>query len=194
MGRWEPGADDRLREAAMRLYVERGFEQTTVAEIAQSAGVTARTFFRYFTDKREVLFAGSAEFQRRMVRAVETAPGATSPMRAVQTALDVAAELLGDDHAHARSRWGVIVANQELRERELIKMASLTAALAGALRGRGVPEPDASLAAEAGIAVFRVGFERWVAGPAEIGLAQTLAESFERLATVTATRALENGP
>jgi AcrR family transcriptional regulator len=185
VGRWEPGADDRLREAALRLYVERGFEQTTVAEIAERAGVTARTFFRYFADKREVLFAGSAELAGRLVQAVETAPAGASPMRAVSAALEVAADLVGRDHQHSRTRWQVISANDELRERELIKMASLAGALAGALRGRGVPEPDASLAAEAGIAVFRVGYERWVAGPPDTALAGVMTEAFDRLTAVT---------
>jgi AcrR family transcriptional regulator len=171
----------------MELYVERGFEQTTVAEIAERAGVTARTFFRHFADKREVLFAGSAELQERLVRAVETAPETASPLRAVSAALDVAAELLGGNHKVSRSRLAVISANQELQERELIKMASLSAALAAALRERGVSEPDASLAAEAGIVVFRVGFERWARSPEDIGLAGTMAASLARLATVVAT-------
>jgi AcrR family transcriptional regulator len=172
----------------MLLYVERGYEQTTVAEIAEQAGVTARTFFRHFADKREVLFAGSAELQSRLVQAVDTAPADASPMRAVAAALDVAADLVGRDHRHAHTRWQVISANNELRERELIKMAALATALAGALRSRGVPEPDASLAAEAGVAVFRVGYERWVTGPAQVGLAALMAESFDRLAAVTGLR------
>ncbi len=188
VGRWEPGADDRLRAAAMLLYLERGYEQTTVADIAAQAGVTARTFFRHFADKREVLFAGSAELLGRLVQAVEAAPGEASPMRAVAAALDVAAELVGGDHQQAHSRWRVISANDELRERELIKMAALAGALAGALRARGVPEPDASLAAEAGIAVFRVGYERWVTGPAQAALAALMAESFDRLTAVTGPR------
>src|SRR5437899_6543007 len=83
MGRWEPNASGRLRQAAMELYVERGFEQTTVAEIAQRAGLTARTFFRYFADKREVLFAGSATLQDNLVSALESAPESASPMQAV---------------------------------------------------------------------------------------------------------------
>src|ERR1051325_2337689 len=103
MVRWEPGAAGRLREAAMELYVERGFEQPTVAEIAQRAGVTARTFFRHFADKREVLFAGSLELQESLAQAVADAPEAP-PMRAVSAALEAAADLLGADHAHSRAR------------------------------------------------------------------------------------------
>jgi AcrR family transcriptional regulator len=172
----------------MQLYLERGYEQTTVAEIAEQAGVTARTFFRHFADKREVLFAGSAELQSRLVEAVEAAPAEASPMRAVAAALEAAADLVGRDHRHAHTRWQVISANDELRERELIKMAALAGALAGALRARGVPEPDASLAAEAGVAVFRVGYERWVSGPTGAALAGVMAEAFDRLTAVTGLR------
>jgi AcrR family transcriptional regulator len=146
----------------MQLYVERGFEQTTVADIAQRAGLTARTFFRYFADKREVLFAGSAALEAALVQALEEAPAEAGPMQAVAAALDAAAATLGQHRDFSRQRYNVIEANAELRERELIKMASLSAALAGGLRRRGVPEPDASLAAEAGIVVLRVAFERWV--------------------------------
>ena len=145
----------------MQLYVERGFEETTVAEIAARAGVTARTFFRHFADKREVLFAGSSELQARLVAALEAAPASATPMQAVAAALDVAAELLGENRDFTRRRQAVINSHAELRERELIKLASVAAALADGLRRRGVPEPDASLAAESGIVVLRVAFDRW---------------------------------
>jgi AcrR family transcriptional regulator len=186
VGRWEPDASGRLREAALRLYVERGFEQTTVAEIAHRAGLTARTFFRYFADKREVLFAGSASLQEQLVDALEAAPAGASPMEAISAALDAAAALLGQHHDYARQRQSVIDANAELRERELIKMAALSAALADGLRRRGVPEPDASLAAEAGIVVLRVAFESWVSKPRGKDLSQIMRESLDRLKTVTA--------
>jgi AcrR family transcriptional regulator len=170
----------------MRLYAERGYEQTTVAEIAEQAGVTARTFFRYFADKREVLFERSAQLQERLTGAVAACPSAATPMQVVAAVLDAAADMLGRDHDHSRRRQSVITANAVLRERELIKMASLSAALAGGLRERGVPEPDASLAAETGIVVLRVGFERWVAGPRDGDLAQAMREALDRLRTVTA--------
>lgn len=188
MGRWEADASGRLREAALQLYVERGFEQTTVAEIAKRAGLTARTFFRYFADKREVLFAGSADLQHNLVGALEVAPEAASPMQAVAAALDAAAESLGQRHEHSRQRHSVIMANAELRERELTKMASLSAALADGLRRRGVPEPDASLAAETGIVVLRVAFGRWISEPHPAGLAQVMRETLDSLQDVTAAR------
>jgi AcrR family transcriptional regulator len=171
----------------MDLYVSRGFEQTTVADIAERAGVTARTFFRHFADKREVLFAGSAALRDELVRALDGAPASASPMEAVAAALDGATALIGQRHDFSQQRWAVINAHAELRERELTKMASLAAALADGLRRRGVPEPDASLAAEAGIVVFRVGFERWVSRPEDTGLSQVVRDALDHLRTVTAS-------
>jgi AcrR family transcriptional regulator len=172
----------------MELYVERGYEQTTVAEIAQRAGLTARTFFRYFADKREVLFAGSGELAEKLVAALEGAPAGAPPMDAVAAALAAAAEMLGRDHAFSRRRQSVIAANAELRERELIKMATLSQALADGLRRRGVPDPDASLAAEAGIAVLRVAFARWVGEPDDHDLAALMRESLRQLQALTSGR------
>ena len=186
MGRWEPDAAGRLREAAMALYAERGYDGTTVAEIADRAGVTARTFFRHFADKREVLFAGSEFLLARMAEAVDAAPAADGPMRAVAAALDAAAHFLSRDRAWSRQRQSMIDANAELRERELIKMATIAAALAEGLRRRGVPAADASLAAEAGIAVFRVAWEQWMAGEDGRELAAVMTATLNRLAAVTA--------
>ncbi len=170
----------------MRLYVERGYEQTTVAEIAAEAGLTARTFFRHFADKREVLFAGSERLLTHMVEALDAAPATGGPMRTVAAALDAAAELLGRDRSWSRQRQSLIDTNAELRERELIKMARIAAALAEELRRRGVPAADASLAAEAGIAVFRVAWERWLTGADELDLATVMKATLSRLAAVTA--------
>src|SRR5436190_17837450 len=147
MGRWEPNASGRLRAAALDLYVERGYEQTTVADIASEAGLTARTFFRHFADKREVLFAGSDFLKEAMVKRLAEVPPTAGPMQAVAAALDATADVLGRDQQHSRRRQSVIVANAELRERELIKMATMAALLAEGLRARGVPARDASLAA-----------------------------------------------
>jgi len=163
MSRWGPDARGRLAQAALELYGERGFDQTTAAEIATRAGLTERTFFRHFADKREVLFAGSAELQKLLVDAVASAPTSAAPIDAVTAALMAAGDVFNNERrTYARERRAVIAANAELRERELIKMASLASAIAEALQRHGVSEPAASLAAEAGIAVFRVTFERWV--------------------------------
>lgn len=181
MGRWEPGAGERLRTAAMELYLERGYEQTTVSDIADRAGVTARTFFRHYADKREVLFAGSQALQEALLASLEGAPATAGPLDAVAAALEVVATTVGQHRSLSRMRQTVIAANAELRERELIKMAAWATALADGLRRRGVPEPTASLAAEAGVAVFRVAFEGWLAESAEVSLAQVMDEAMSGL-------------
>jgi AcrR family transcriptional regulator len=186
MARWQPDAQGRLEQAALSLYAERGYEGTTVTEIAAEAGLTERTFFRHFADKREVLFARSSELAERMVAAVDAAPAEAPAMAAVGAGLDAIGEAFVDRREHAVRRQAVIMSSPELRERELSKLASMSAALGEALRRRGVGEPGASLAAEAGIAVFRVGFERWVeAGePADLGL--LMRDGLAELRQVTA--------
>src|SRR5580698_5130271 len=108
MGRWEPDASGRLRAAAMDLYVERGYEQTTVADIAQRAGLTARTFFRYFADKREVLFNGSGRLQQAMVDALTGAPARATAIEAIAAALHASAEFFGDNREFAKQRRAII--------------------------------------------------------------------------------------
>lgn len=186
MGRWEPNARGRLEQAALELYVERGFEQTTVAEIAQRAGLTERTFFRHFADKREVLFQGAASLQELLVNTVASAPDSFTPIDAIAAALDAAGTVLGERRESARQRQTVIAANPELRERELIKLAALASALAKALRERSVSDPTAGLAAEAGIAVFKIAFERWVDESNQRDLPRLMRESLDELRAVTA--------
>jgi AcrR family transcriptional regulator len=171
----------------MELYTERGFEPTTVAEIARRAGLTERTFFRHFADKREVLFAGTDRLQELMVGAVSSAPQDAAPIEAVTAGVEAAATIL-PERAYARMRHALIARNPILQERELIKMASLATAFAKALRQRGVTEPAASLTAEAGVAVFRISFERWVGGDAELDLLELIRESFEELRLLSISR------
>lgn len=159
--RWDPDSRGRLEQAAMELYGERGFEQTTVAEIAARAGVTERTFFRHYADKREVLFPTSAAMQELLVGAVAAAPADSTPLDAVAAGLEAAAALLQERRDFARRRAAIIGASAELRERELVKLAGWATAVAATLRERGVGEPAASLVAEAAIAAFRIAVERW---------------------------------
>lgn len=165
----------------MELFTERGYEQTTVADIAERAGLSARTFFRHYSDKREVLFAGSEALEQRLAEAVAAAPEPVSAMSAVAAALDALGELIGRDHDFSRRRQAVVVANAELRERELNKMAVLGAALGKALRRRGIAGHEADLAAETGIALLRVAFERWVGEPGDRGLREIMRESLAQL-------------
>jgi AcrR family transcriptional regulator len=186
MGRWEPDSRGRLEGAALALFGERGFENTTVAEIASRAGLTERTFFRHFADKREVLFSGAGTLQDLLVNGVAGAPASAAPIEAVVAALEAAGALLQERRDYARQRQMVIAANTELRERELIKLASLATALADALRRRGVKDPAASLTGEAGIAVFKIAFERWLDTPGQRDLPQLIRDSLDELRAVTA--------
>jgi AcrR family transcriptional regulator len=186
MSRWEPDARGRLEKAAMELYSERGFEPTTVAEIAKRAGLTERTFFRHYADKREVLFGGSGSLQDLLIDTLAATPASTAPFDAVAVALEAAAALLQERRDHALRRQAIITANPELQERELIKLATLAAALADELRRRGVKEPAASLAGEAGIAVFRIAFERWVDTANKRDFTQLIHDSLDELKAVTA--------
>jgi AcrR family transcriptional regulator len=157
-----------------------------VAEIAARAGLTERTFFRHFADKREVLFAGAGQLQDFLVSTLASTPDSAAPIDAVAAALEAAGARLQERREYAGQRQAVIAANVELQERELIKLASLAAALAGTLRQRGVSDPAASLAAEAGIAVFRIAFERWTSEAGQADLPQLIRESLGELKAVTA--------
>jgi AcrR family transcriptional regulator len=186
MGRWEPNARGRLAQAALELYGERGFEQTTVAEIAKRAGLTERTFFRYFADKREVLFWGAASLQELLINTLNGTPATMAPIDAVAVAIEAAAAEIQQGREFSQQRQAVIDANPELQERELIKLATLSAALADALRQRGVTDPTASLTAEAGIAVFKVAFERWISNARELDFPELIRETLDGLKAVTA--------
>jgi AcrR family transcriptional regulator len=186
MSRWEPNARGRLEQAALHLFIERGFEQTTVVDIAQRAGLTERTFFRHFADKREVLFGGAGALQDLLVNTVAGTPASMAPLDTIVAALVAAGAILQERRDYARQRQTVIASHAELRERELIKLAALAAALADALRRRGVAEPAASLVAEAGIAVFKVAFDRWVNETSQCDLPYLIRESLNELKAVTA--------
>jgi AcrR family transcriptional regulator len=185
MGRWEPNAGGRLQEAAFALFSERGYEQTTAAEIAKRAGLTERTFFRHFADKREVLFAGGAMLADLMATAVADAPADLAPMDLVAAALAAAGHMFDERREGSRRRQAIIEANPELRERELIKLDSLGARLTDALRQRGVSPISANLAAEVGIAVFRVAFARWIKDSEPTRLSVTIERSLAELKAVT---------
>ena len=188
MVRWEPDSRSRLEQAALALYGERGFDDTTVAEIAARAGLTERTFFRHFADKREVLFGGAGALQAHLVDAVVSAPDTAGPIDAIARALDAAGDLFEERRDFARRRQAILAASEELQERELKKLASLSAALAAALRQRGVDEPAASLTGELAIAVFRIGFEQWVTEGNQRTLLELMHEGLDEVKAVTAGR------
>jgi AcrR family transcriptional regulator len=188
MVRWEPGARERLQAAALELFATRGFEQTTAAEIAQSVGLTERTFFRHFSDKREVLFYGQEQFLRAFVDGVDAAPPGASPFEVIASALHEAASLFPDERRpYSRMRQSVIDQNPALRERELHKLAGLAATVAEALRGRGIGEPAATLAAQSGATVFGIAFAQWIREGESRSLADIASDVLDELLSLSGT-------
>jgi AcrR family transcriptional regulator len=185
MGRWAPDAKGRLARTALDLYAEQGYEHTTVEQIAKAAGLTERTFFRHFADKREVLFWGSSILQQVLVDTVRDAPPSLTPMETVEAAVSALGPIF-DDPAFSKKRQAIVDSNPELQERELIKRAAFSAAVAAALRERGVKEPAASLTADSGMAVFRVAFERWTTMSRPPKLERIIRDTFAELKGVTA--------
>jgi AcrR family transcriptional regulator len=151
----------RLREAALDLYGEQGYEATTTAQIAARAGVTERTYFRHFADKREVLFDGEAELRDVLVGAIASAPDELPPLSLVLGAYTAAVPLFVAGRPVAERRAQIIVTSAALQERAHAKSAGLTEAMIGALEQRGLPEPTARLAARAGAAIFERGIRAW---------------------------------
>jgi AcrR family transcriptional regulator len=186
MARWEPGARERLQEAALELFATRGFEQTTAAEIAQSVGLTERTFFRIFSDKREVLFHGQQQFVQAFVDGVDAAPPDASPLEVIASALHAAASFFPNERRpYSRLRQSVIDQNPALQERELHKLAGLAATVAVALRARGIGEPAATLAAESGATVFGIAFAQWIREGETRSLSDLASDVLRELRTLT---------
>ncbi len=186
MSRWKPDAQARLTMAAIALFDEQGYQETTVAEIAEAAELTKRTFFRYFTDKREVLFIGSHELVDCWIAGIGAAPPDAGPMAAVTAGLTNVAELFADRHTFATMRSRIISANPELQERELIKLQSLAGAIQAALVDRGVTVNAAMLAAQAGVTVFHVAFARWVQQDDPTTFRALMDDSLQELRSVIA--------
>jgi AcrR family transcriptional regulator len=187
MARWEPGAAERLQKAALELFADQGFERTSVAEIAEAADLTERTFFRYFRDKRDVLFYGQDAFTEVFLQGLQTAPADASPMQLIAAALHSAACWFPDDRrTHSRSRQAVINSNPALQERERHKLAGLATSIAAALRDRGTAEPAATLAAESGATVFGVAFEQWIRDGEKRTLALTTEDILTQLRALNA--------
>ena len=190
MSRWEPNTHERLMRAAVEAFLDRGYESVTVAEITERAGLTKRTFFRHYADKREVLFAGQEILTRLFSDSIAAAPPEATPIEAIGAALDATGEVFGPERREwARKVKVVIAGHSDLRERELLKRAKLTAAMAGALRERGVGEPAASLAAEVGGLAFSTGFARWVEPSNERGFGELSRAALAELVAATASLA-----
>jgi AcrR family transcriptional regulator len=182
MPRWKPDAVERLQAAALELFDEQGFERTTVAEIAQRAGLTQRTFFNHFADKREVLFGLSSEVQQEIVREIAAGDDTLPPLDAVVRALEVAADKLFEDRrAAVARRYAILAANPDLQERELSKNAVLAEAIAAVLRGRGCDAETAFLAAGTAMLAQQAAFQKWTRPGETRALRDLLSEAVDAL-------------
>jgi AcrR family transcriptional regulator len=189
MGRWEPGARERLVVAAVDLFTEQGYDATTVAQIVDRAGVTKSTFFRYFPDKRDLLVAGQETLSQLLVEGIAEAPPDASPLAAVAAGLARASQAMGQFNRDLAPRLrAAVAASAELQERDALKSVSLAAAMTQALVARGVPDPTAALAGELGVLAFKRGFAAWSAGGrgAEDDLAGHALAALEELRAASA--------
>jgi len=165
MPRWEPDTTQRLVAAAVDLFNEQGYDATTVAQIAERAGVTKSTFFRHFADKRELLAAGQATLSRLMAEGIAGAPAGASPLEAVAAGLERASGAMGRQSRELGPRIkAAVAASAELQERDALKSVGLAAAMTEALVARGVPDPVAQVAGELGVLAFKRGFAAWSEG------------------------------
>ena len=164
MARWQPDAEDRLKRAAIELFVERGYDAVTVTHIAERAGLTRRSFFRYFPDKREVLFAGSErlapEIERRLTSAGGGAPTVADVWRVLADAGAMLLAQRGAERLRQQQRSELIAATPELQERDHAKTADIAAAIASAFTHHGVPDSDATLLGAVSAQAFRSAYER----------------------------------
>ncbi len=191
MVRWEPGARDRLIVAAVDLFVEQGYDATTVAQIAERAGITKSTFFRHFPDKRELLVAGQETLSRLLSEGITDAPSNATPLEAVAEGLKRASAEMGPMNRQLGPRLkAAMAASTELQERDALKSVGLAAAMTVALTARGVAGPAAHLAAELGVLAFKQGYARWteVDNGDSTGLAEYVIVALEEYRS--ATRAL----
>jgi AcrR family transcriptional regulator len=188
MARWQPGATQRLVVAAVDLFTEQGYDATTVAQIAERAGVTKSTFFRHFSDKRELLVAGQETLSRLLAEGITEAPADASPLEAVAAGLERASSAMGPVNRELGPRLkAAVAASTELQERDALKSVGLAAAMTGALVARGVADPTAHLAAELGVLAFKRGYTRWSEGDDANGLAPHTLAALEDLRTAAAT-------
>lgn len=192
MARWQPGATERLVAAAVDLFTEQGYDATTVAQITERAGVTKSTFFRHFSDKRELLVAGQETLSRLLAEGIAEAPAGAGPLQAVAAGLERASGAMGPANRELGPRLkAAVAASTELQERDALKSVGLAAAMTEALIARGVPEPTAHLAGELGVLAFKRGYARWSESDRDDdgtqGLAPYALAALEELRAATAT-------
>ena len=184
MPRWEHGSEERLKQAALELFQEQGFEDTSAVQIAERARVTTRTFFRYFRDKEEVIFADADTLKETLVHDLLQAADVSEPLLAVvRTLAGFDWERLGSRETQHR-RNAMIAATPQLLERDLVKQHQVAEGLSDALRRRGIAPDLAELAAGAGVQVFRTAYLRWLAGDDDTDLTTMTETVLSSLATL----------
>ena len=187
MARWKPDARERLVRAALELFAEQGYDNTTVAQIAERAGLTKSTFFRHFPDKRDVLAAGQDTLSRLFEQGITAAPASATPLEAVAAGLDAAAAAFTPERRDLGQKMqAAIAASSELQERDTLKRVGLATAITEALKKRGVPDPTASLAAEIGILALKIAHARWGDPTNQQELAVLARQSLHELQTASA--------
>ncbi|WP_090609084.1 helix-turn-helix domain-containing protein [Mycobacterium lentiflavum] len=184
MSRWEPNAAERLAMAAVELFADRGYDNVTVVEIAERAGLTKRTFFRHFADKREILFRGQDAYRELFAEAIANAPAESTPLEAIGAALAAFAAGFTDDRREfVAKRQAVIDQNSDLKERDLLKAAALTTAIVDALVVRSVTPSTAKLAASIGALALEDAFQRWLQPANRKSLARLAEQGLRQLGT-----------
>lgn len=188
MARWQPDSPQRLVIAALDLFAAKGYERTTVIEIAERAGVTKSTFFRHFADKREVLFGGDVVADP-LVRGIAAAPAEATPLEAVAHAIEVvgAEAFTADRRALLARRHQVIATSAELREREALKVAGLTSIMAEALEQRGAPPLDAIVAANLGSLAMQLAYDEWTDAAADVAFVDLALSALDAVQASAAT-------
>lgn len=182
MPRWEPNARERLVTAALQLFSEQTYDKTTVGEIADRAGLTRSTFFRHFSDKREILAAGQETLSRLFAEGIAAAPAEATPLTTVWHGLDAAAAAMTPFNRELGPRLAAVIATStELQERDQLKHVGLAASMAEALRARGAPAPVAALAGEVGMLAFKEAYAEWVRADNQRDLADILRTAMSRL-------------
>ena len=178
-----PNARERFESAAMALFQERGYARTTVPEIAARAGLTERTFFRYFTDKPEVLFWRAGELEASIVTAIGRPPAGAPPLDVLLAAFEAVGGFFDATHAEVSTRHALVAAHPEFKARDMLKKQELTAAVDGALRARGFNEAEARIASEIGMTVWRVALDRWSRSRQDAKFFDHVHHAFEQLRT-----------
>jgi AcrR family transcriptional regulator len=181
MPRWEPDARERFVAAALELFTDQGYDETTVAQIADRAGLTKSTFFRHFSDKREVLAAGQATLSKLFSDGIASAPEDATPLQALAVGLDNVSGAMTPFNRELGPRIEAVIATSgELQERAVLKRVGMTAAISDALRERGIDETTAVITAELGVLAFKIGFDAWIAEGNERSLADLCSEALNR--------------